>query len=417
MIRGYKYRLEPNNEQADKIKKTIGCARLVYNLTLENYKEQLNTYKETGEKIKINGYSVFKQDYPFLSEVDSLALANSYTNFKNAINNFFKSKKGERKGKKVSFPKKHKKSKSKLTYTTNNQNGTIDIKDGYIKLPKIGWIKLVYHRPYEGKIKSATIKQERDGTFYVSVKCEIEDKQNIIPVKTIKKIAGLDMSFTKFVVDSDDSVPDDMKPKYIRHYRVNEKRISKLQRRMSKKQLGSKNREKARIQLAKESKYVANCREDFAHKTSLYYAENYDVIIIEDIDMQKMSRSNLKGYGKSANDLGFGMFKKFLEYKLNDRGKQLVVADKWFASSKICNHCGHKNTNLKLSDRTWICPECGCVIDRDKNAAYNLRDWYIKQYNTAGTAGINACGDKTATSEVTHSQALSMKQEAATSLA
>ena len=79
-----------------------------------------------------------------------------------------------------------------------------------------------------------------------------------------------------------------------------------------------------------------------------------------------MSRPNLKGYGKSANDLGFGMFKKFLEYKLNDRGKQLVVADKWFASSKICNHCGSKNKSLMLNDRIWVCPECGCIIDRDK---------------------------------------------------
>ena len=416
MIRGYKYRLEPNKEQADRIKRTIGCARFMYNILLEDYKEQLNNRIE-GVPVKIKEVSTFKNKYEFLTEVDSLALANSKQNLGTALSNFFKSRNGKRKGKKVSFPKKHKKSKSKLTYTTNSQNGTIDIKDGYIKLPKIGWIKLVYHRPYEGKIKSATITQERDETFYVSVKCEIEDKQKIISTKTIKKIAGLDMSFTKFVVDSDDSVPDDMKLKYIRHYRVNEKRISKLQRRMSKKQLGSKSREKARIQLAKESRYVANCREDFAHKAALYYAENYDVIVIEDIDMQKMSRSNLKGYGKSANDLGFGMFKKFLEYKLNDRGKQLVVADKWFASSKICNHCGHKNTNLRLNDRTWVCPECGCVIDRDKNAAYNLRDWYMKQYNTAGTAGINACGDKTTTSEVTHSQALSMKQEAATSLA
>ena len=224
------------------------------------------------------------------------------------------------------------------------------------------------------------------------------------------------MSFSKFVVDSDDSVSDDMKPKYIRHYRVNEKRISRLQRRLSKKQTGSKNRDKCRIRLAKETRYVANCRKDFIHKTSLYYAENYDVIVIEDIDMQKMSMSNLRGYGKSVNDLGFGMFKTFLEYKLKDRGKQLVVADKWFASSKICNHCGHKHTELKLSDRTWICPECGCIIDRDKNAAYNLRDWYIKSYNTAGAAEIHACGDKTNMTELPQSQTLSLKHEASTPL-
>ena len=401
----YKYRIYPNEEQSIKIKKTVGCARLTYNLLLEDYKVQLDNHNETDYPVKLKEVSYFKQqpEYNFLNEVDSLALANSKMNIQSALKNFFDSRKGKRKGKKVCFPKKHKKSKSRLTYTTNNQNGTVDIKDGHIKLPKIGWIKMVEHRPHEGVIKSVTVTQERDDTFYVSVRCEIPDKEyNLSYLNKPKneiKVVGLDMSFDKFIVDSDDTVSDDMKTKYVRQYRTHERKLKRLSRSLSRKQEKGNNREKARVKLAKEHRKVTNCRLDFAHKTSSYYAKNYDVIVIEDIDMSSMAKSKLRGHGKSANDLGFGMFKTFLKYKCPKNGSLLIHADRWYPSSKLCSVCGTKNTNLELKDREWTCPHCGTVHNRDKNAAYNLRDWFYTEYcnNTAGTAEIYAYGDATST--------------------
>jgi len=184
---------------------------------------------------------------------------------------------------------------------------------------------------------------------------------------------------------------------------------------MSRKQKGSSNRNKARIILANMDRHIANCRKDFAHKMSKYYASNYDVIVIEDINMQDQAKSAMKGHGKSANDLGWGMFKEFLKYKCEEYDTLLVVADKWFPSSKTCNHCGSVNKGLTLNDREWVCPECGAVISRDYNAACNLRDWYFRNNNnnnTAGTAEIYTCGDSTSTVRETLLQVGSLKQEA-----
>ena len=141
-----------------------------------------------------------------------------------------------------------------------------------------------------------------------------------------------------------------------------------------------------------------------------YFARKYDVVVIEDLNMQNMARS--LRLGKSVMDLGWGMFKTWLGIECEKYDTYLMKADKWFASSKTCHKCGAKNTLLELSDREWVCPNCGCVIDRDRNAAINLRDYFLKQYNTAGTAEINACGDNASTLRETLVQVLSSKQEA-----
>lgn len=416
MRRAYKYRLLPTKEQAVLINKTVGCARLIYNSMLIDYKEQV----ENGLKPKLKEVTYFKEIYDFLKEVDSLALANAKLHLQAAFKSFFDSKKGKRKGKKVRFPKKHKKSKSKLSYTTNNQNGTVRLENGKLKLPKLGFVDIVLHRELEGNITSCTIEQTRDGKYYVSIAVDIHN-ENVNYIHKHKcfndlKVVGIDMSLKEFSVDSDGN-SNDMKSKYVRNYRENEKKLKKLQRQVSRKVKGSSNRNKARRKLAKLSRHVANCRLDYCHKLSRYYVDNYDVIVLEDINLQNMSRT--LHLGKSVTDLGFGMFRNFLEYKSECTDSLIMYVDKWFASSKTCNCCGAKNDFLQLSDREWVCPTCGCIIDRDYNAALNIRDYFYRivleeNYNTAGTAEIHALGEVTSTLRETLTQAASLNWEAPT---
>ena len=183
--------------------------------------------------------------------------------------------------------------------------------------------------------------------------------------------------------------------KYCSNYRQEEKGLAKINRQMSRKVKGSKNRDKARIKYARLCEKVANRRKDYIVKMALYYAKRYENIVIEDLNMQAMSRT-LK-LGKSVMDLGWGTFTTWIKWQCEKYHTNLIVVDKWFASSKICNACGEKNSLLKLSDREWVCPHCGTIIDRDYNAACNLQDYYLKNINTAGIVEINAYGDETST--------------------
>ena len=412
MRRAFKYRILPTPEQADLINRTVGCARLTYNSLLLDYKEQLNN----GQKPKMKEVTYLKEQFPFLKEVDSLALANAKQHLQTAFANFFKSRKGKRKGRKVGFPKVHKKWKSRLSYTTNNQNGTIRLEGDMLKLPKLGFVKVVLHREMSGRISSCTVEQTRDGRYYVSISVEVEDVVRAKKGRKLKdlKVVGIDMSLAEFAVDSDTDKKGSTKPKYERNYRKYEKRLARLRRSVSRKEKGSMNKNKARARHAKLARHVANKRLDFCHKLSRYYADNYDVVVLEDLNMQDMSRT--LHLGKSVNDLGFGMFKSMLEYKCEECDSLVLYADKWFASSKTCHECGSKNDSLRLSEREWVCPKCGCVIDRDLNAALNLRDYFyavmgVDKNSTDGTSEIYASGEVASTLRDTVKQVASLNEE------
>ena len=418
MRRAYKFRLLPNKEQASFIDKTIGCSRLVYNLLLGNYKEQL----DNKEKPKLKEVTFFKnqEDYSFLKEVDSLALANAKQNLESSLTNFYKSRKGLRKGKRIGFPKFHSKHKNKWRYTTNNQENNIRIVENKIKLPKIGFIKIIQHRELLGRITSCTIEKTRDNNYYISILLDIPDnfkrkedlsKKSVDELRKELKVVGIDMSLSSFSIDSSDT-----KTKYARLYRKNEKKRSKLQRRLSRTKKDSSGREKARIKLAKLDRHIANSRLDYCHKLSRYYAKNYDIIVLEDINLQGLSRG---GYhlGKSIYDMGFGMFRNFLSYKCKEEDSLIMYVSKYFPSSKMCHECGTINSLLKLSDREWVCTECGSILDRDKNASLNLRDYFYNvldniKINTVGTTEINASREETSTLRITLMQVASLKEEA-----
>ena len=263
-------------------------------------------------------------------------------------------------------------------------NDNIAIKDGYIKLPKIGWIKANIHRKpnKDWTIKSATISINPRGNYFVSIlfNYEVVEVTKVIP--TIEKTLGLDYSSPHFYVASDGEKAD------VPHwYRKAEKRLSVEQHRLSRMVKGSNNYEKQRKIIAKLHEYIANQRKDFCHKQSRKIANSYDVVCVEDIDLKNLSQC--LNFGKATHDNGFGMFRTFLKYKMEQIGKHYVIIDKWFPSSKTCHECGTINSNLKLGETSWVCEACGKTIDRDYNASLNIRDEGFRQLTEPlGTAGL-----------------------------
>ena len=414
MYKAYKYRIYPNKEQQTKMNQFFGCCRFVYNKCIEWYSDAYKSWKENGTDIgKTPLLTEFKKDNEFLKECDNAALAYSRSNFERAIKDFIKSKNGKRNGKRLGFPQFKSKHKSKMTYKTCDAHGGIRfVDDSHIKLPKMGLVKCVKHRDFDGAIKAVTVEMKPSGKYYISlmVECPNETLLKINKKNNYNNlnVVGLDMSLSDFVVSS--HTEDNTIIKYIRNYRKNEKHLSKLQRKLSKKTKGSNNRMKSKQEVAILHEKIANQRKDFITKTALYFSRKYDVIVLEDINLQNMSRT--LHLGKSVNDLGFGEFRTILEQKCKEYDTTIIYADKWYPSSKTCSSCGSINKNLKLSNREWVCTECGTYHDRDFNAAFNLEQYFTNQYNTAGTAEINACGDNASTLREIVMQVMSLNQEA-----
>ena len=277
-----------------------------------------------------------------------------------AFQNFFKQPK-------TGFPRFKSKKRNKNSYSTVCINGNITISNGYLKLPKIGQVHLKQHRiiPEEYSLKSVTVSQTPSGKYYASILFEYE---NQVQEKEMQNFLGLDFSMHELYRDSNGK-----EPAYPRYYRNAEKKLAREQRRLSKMQKGSSNRNKQRIKVTKLHEKVSNQRKDFLHKQSRQIANAYDCVCIEDLDMKAMSRS--LNFGKSVSDNGWGMFTTFLKYKLEEQGKKLVKVDRFFASSQTCCVCGYKNAKTKnLALREWDCPQCRTHHDRDVNAAINIRN-------------------------------------------
>ena len=356
MNKAYKFRIYPNEEQRILIAKTFGCVRFIYNKMLG---DKIEYYHQTQKKLN-NTPAQYKTEFEWLKEVDSLALANAQMNLQDAYNNFFRDKK-------VGFPKFKSKKGSKRSYTTNWVNGNIIVRDGMIRLPKLGFVKMKQHRniPENYKLKAVTVSQNSGGKYFVSILFEYEEE---ITMKELENFIGLDFSMHELYVDSNGNCPE-----FPRYYRSSEKKLKREQRKLSKMVKGSNNREKQRIRVAKLHERVASQRKDFLHKHSRQIANAYDCVCIENLDMQAMAQS--LNFGKSVSDNGWGMFTIFLQYKLEELGKRLVRIDKFFASSQLCSVCGYQNPETKdLSVRKWICPCCKARHNRDINAAINIRN-------------------------------------------
>lgn len=358
------YAIYPNAIQEEQCQKTFGCCRFVYNQMLTIQQDRHKSGENHLSKMSANTYcnQHLKTDYPFLKEIDKFALTNAIYHLSDGYDRFFKHL--------SKFPKYKNKHKAKKSYTTNFTNGNIEVGDKYIKLPKLGKVKAKIHRvPNDDwKIKSATITQNRDNSYQVSVLFEYEEVTLYAPVTEMTTI-GLDYKSDGLYVSSDGDVCG--MPHY---YRKSAKKLAKAQRKLKHMTVGSNNYNKQQKRIAKIHRHIANQRKDFLHKESTAIAKQYSCVCVEDLNMRAMSNHGF-GNGKATLDNGYGMFLNMLEYKLKDRGGYLVKVDKFFPSSQLCNCCGFKNPILKdLSIRHWDCPNCGATnIDRDINAALNIK--------------------------------------------
>ena len=370
MNKAYKYRLYPTVEQIIYLIKTFGCCRFVFNTAL-NWR--ILAYNADGTYLSYNdtsyGLTALKHQYPWLNEVDSVALQQSLRHLDVAYKNFFHDKK-------IGFPKFKSKRKSRKSYTTININDNIKVLDNGIKLPKAGVIKAKISRmaPDGWKLKSVTVSMEADGTFYCSVLYEYDTYITPVSVDT-GKVIGLDYVSDGLYTDSDGNTCGS--PKY---YRNAHDRLAREQKRLSRKYGNCKGESKSCNYIKQQRKvnkvyrHISNQRKDFLHKQSTGIANRYDIVCVENLDMKAMSNKGF-GNGKATMDNGYGMFLSMLEYKLSDRGKYFVKVDKWYPSSQLCHHCGFQNPitkNLRMTKVT--CPVCGAVYDRNYNAALNIRD-------------------------------------------
>ena len=357
MLKAYKYRIYPNEEQINYLQKTFGCTRFIYNQMLA---DRIKSYEENKDlDIKIIKYPTpaqYKKEYEWLKEVDSLALANAQMNLDKAYKNFFRDKS-------VGFPKFKSKKDNHKSYTTNNQNGTIYIENNRIKIPKLkSMIKIKQHREFVGLIKSCTISQNPSGKYFISI---LVDTENIQLPKLDTKV-GIDLGIKEFAITSDGEMFSN--PKWLNK---SEKRLRKLQKDLSRKQKGSNNRRKDRLKVAKLHEKISNQRKDYLHKISHYIISENQVIVIEDLKVSNMIKNHK--LAKSIANVSWFEFRRQLEYKSEWYGRELIIAPSNYASSQLCSNCGNKSSQTKdLSCRTYICPVCGMIMDRDINASKNL---------------------------------------------
>ena len=412
-------RLYPNKVQEEYLSKCFGCGRYLYNYFLVKTQEQYKIDKT------FLWYYDFQNEIPvlkrqeetkWLKEVDSTCLQSAARNLDNALSNFVKSKNGKRKGSKVGFPKFKKKSnKQSIKFTSIYNACKVDYVFRKIKIPKLkSWIKFANKIELDripiGTLQSIIIVKTSAGNYYASLLYKVE-KQPSNYVPNPENYIGLDFGLKTFITTSNGDKIESPKA-----YKKSQKRLARLSRAHSRKKTNSKNREKSRLKLAKQHEKVANQRKDFNYKLSRNLVNQYDFIFIEDLNIKGMSRgrkrkdSNAKtrkrGLGKAVNDLVWSQFVSFLMYKALNEGKFVIKVGRYFPSSQLCSHCGYKNSDLKLSDREWTCPQCGQVHDRDTNAAINIlnegRRLLFEDktlYSTVGTTGINACGDRTSSQQ------------------
>lgn len=366
-LKAYKFRIYPTEEQEIFFAKSFGCVRKVYNLMLDERKKAYEEVKNDSSKtMTFPTPAKYKKKFPFLREVDSLALANAQLNLDKAYKNFFRDKS-------IGFPRFKSKKNPVQSYTTNNQNGTVSLIDSkFIKVPKLkSLIKIKLHRQPKGIIKSATISRHSSGKYYVSLLC----KEEVNELPKMKSAIGIDLGITDFAILSDGQKIDNNK-----FTSKMEKKLKREQRKLSRrallaKQKGinlfeAKNYQKQKQKVARLHEKVVNQRTDFLNKLSTEIIKNHDIICIEDLNTKGMLRNHK--LAKSISDVSWSKFVTKLQYKADWYGRKIVKVDKWFPSSQICSECGHKDGKKSLEIRKWNCPVCHTHHDRDINASINI---------------------------------------------
>ena len=366
-LKAYKFRIYPTEEQEIFFAKTFGCVRKVYNLMLNDRKKAYEEVKnDPSKKMTFPTPAKYKKEFPFLKEVDSLALANAQLHLDKAYKNFFRDKS-------VGFPRFKSKKNPVQSYTTNNQNGTVALIDSkFIKVPKLkSLVRIKLHRQPKGMIKSATISRHASGKYYISLLC----KEEINELPKTNSAIGIDLGITDFAILSDGQKIDNNK-----FTSKMEKKLKREQRKLSKRALLAKNKgiplseaknyQKQKRKVARLHEKVMNQRTDFLNKLSTEIIKNHDIICIEDLNVKGMLRNHK--LARSISDVSWSSFVAKLQYKADWYGREIIKVDTWFPSSQICSECGHKDGKKSLDIREWTCPICHTHHDRDINASINI---------------------------------------------
>ena len=398
-LKAYKFHIYPNKEQRIFLAKSFGSARFMWNQLLANKREtyaknkQLKTnvgfYRteivngfpvRVRHTVKERSYTSFKSDYEFLKEIDNLALANVGRNLTKAFNDFFKGESG--------YPKFKSKNKTKKSYKTYNQKGTIKITSSGLKVPKLkSMIKVNQHRDFHYSpqriIKSCTISQNASGDYYASILVDhLDEEGNDFVFDTLHKtgsMIGLDLGLSNFLIDSDGNKYDNPQLDTILQLQARidkENKILSRRREVAKKNhrklADAKNYQKQKLKIAKLHQRIANIRKDFQHKLSLDIVKNHDVICLEDLDIQAMMKDS--DYARSIASASWYSFTQFLQYKAEWYGKEVIKIGQYFASTQNCSTCHEKTGPTSTKVREWTCPNCHEHHDRDVNAAMNILD-------------------------------------------
>ena len=376
MLKSFVYRLYPNKEQEILFAKHFGCNRFIYNWALNLRKESYEQSGKTISKFELNKMVTQlakKEEYSWLQEVLSQSLQQSIQNLDTAYIKFFKEKTG--------FPKFKSKRTHRYSYRIP-QNVKIDFEEHKVFLPKIKWVNIRVDREFEGQIKSATVKQLPSGKYFVSILVEdgkdYQTKKQIVHANAV----GIDLGIKDFGILSDGTKIEN--PKFLR---TKEQRLKVLQKRLSRKQKGSNNRNKQRIKVAKLHEKITNERKDFLQKltTKLVKESQFDTLCLENLNVSGMMRNHK--LAKSIAEVSWYQFTEMLKYKCEWYGKNLVQIGQFEPSTKTCSHCGYKNTELTLKDREWICPVCNTYHDRDINAAINIKNFALSEANLKSFSG------------------------------
>lgn len=380
----YRYELKPNNEQTTLLRKSCGVARFAYNWGLVRRKELYKT-KEGKDRFttaitqhkELNALK--STEYPWMYEVSKCCAQEALRDLDLAYQNMYRRIKNHEK--EIGRPK----FKKKGVHDSFTVTGSIHVYECGIQLPRVKLLKTKEPTyKFKGKILSATVTREAD-RWYCSLCVEVE-RPNPEPLYT--EIIGIDVGIKTFAtISNGKDITPIQSPKPLKKYL---KKVKKLHRKLSKKQKGSKNKKKAQLKLAKLYKRIKDIRKDFIAKETTKLAKTKSVIVIEDLNIAGMQRNHR--LARSIGDEGWGEFKRELSYKTRWYGSKLLKINPFEPSSKRCNHCGTINKDLKLSDRTWVCLNCGAINERDENAAHNIRDYGIAMLDTDSLSEFQACG-------------------------
>lgn len=357
----YRFRIYPNKREENLIQRTFGCCRFVFNHFLA---QRMERYKETGKAPtrfqQDKELTALKKELEWLKEVDATSLQASLQALDTAYQNFFRRVK---QGGKPGYPRFKSKRDHRKSYKSKCVGTNIKVMDKAIQLPKLGLVKCRVSKEVKGRILSATVSQNPSGKYFVALCCtDVE----IEPVPSTGAAVGLDMGIKSFAVTSDGVEYPNHK-----HLAKSQKKLAKLQRQLSRKPKGSNSRERARVQVARLHEHIANQRADMLHKLSTSLVRDYDLIAIEDLTPSNMVKNHR--LARYISDVSWGEFRRQLEYKTKRQHKVLVIVDRFYPSSQICSACGAQWPGTKdLSVREWVCPVCGTVHDRDRNAAKNI---------------------------------------------